>query len=242
MLLVMGHSLRHDTSKEATESLLKVVSAHLPDGTSFPTSKYLFFKHFQNGESKPVKHFYCSSCKDYIGIVDKMLQQVQCNTCSVNLEVKKLQKDSSYFFSLDLAAQIRDLLTSTKISADRSDNVFDVTDITSSLGCIKLPLGPDDITLTFNTDGVPLFNSSGFGIWPILAVVNELPFKERIQRMLLAGLWFGPAKPAMAVFLLPFVNTMNDLSSTGLDWVDQHGKKKTTSFSWALHSRLCSKA
>nr|XP_037273416.1 uncharacterized protein LOC119165339 [Rhipicephalus microplus] len=31
ILLIMGHSLRHDASKEATESLLQLLRAHLPE-------------------------------------------------------------------------------------------------------------------------------------------------------------------------------------------------------------------
>lgn len=43
VLMVMAHSLRHDTSKEATESMLKVIEAHLPKDTAFPTTQYKFF-------------------------------------------------------------------------------------------------------------------------------------------------------------------------------------------------------
>lgn len=77
---------------------------------------------------------------------------------------------------------------------------YDCDDITRSPAYHALPLQADDITLTFNTDGVPLFESSKFSIWPLLATVNELSFKERTQRVLLAGLWFGPKKPAMNTF------------------------------------------
>ncbi|KAH7940936.1 hypothetical protein HPB49_008189 [Dermacentor silvarum] len=38
VLLIMAHSLRHSASKEATESVLKLVEAHLPDGTGFPST------------------------------------------------------------------------------------------------------------------------------------------------------------------------------------------------------------
>ncbi|KAH9384261.1 hypothetical protein HPB48_026254 [Haemaphysalis longicornis] len=41
MLMVMAHSLRHDQSKEATESLLKIISMHLPEGTPFPANEVL---------------------------------------------------------------------------------------------------------------------------------------------------------------------------------------------------------
>ena len=34
-------------------------------------------------------------------------------------------------------------------------------------------------TVLWNTDGVPIFKSSGFSIWPIFLMINELPFHLR---------------------------------------------------------------
>lgn len=36
-----------------------------------------------------------------------------------------------------------------------------------------------NISLIFNTDGVPVFRSSSFSMWPILLLVNELPYRMR---------------------------------------------------------------
>ncbi|XP_075535137.1 uncharacterized protein LOC142570667 [Dermacentor variabilis] len=35
LVMVMAHSLRHHSSKEATESLLQLIDAHMPEGTFF---------------------------------------------------------------------------------------------------------------------------------------------------------------------------------------------------------------
>ena len=34
----------------------------------------------------------------------------------------------------------------------------------------------------WNTDGIPVFKSSGFALWPLYLVINEIPYKERISR------------------------------------------------------------
>eukprot|EP00733_Pompholyxophrys_punicea_P000234 Pompholyxophrys_punicea_v1_NODE_47_length_4460_cov_14.923496.p2 type:complete len:205 gc:universal NODE_47_length_4460_cov_14.923496:851-237(-) len=67
---------------------------------------------------------------------------------------------------------------------------------------------PTNISLTFNTDGVPLFKSTKMSVWPIYAVINELPPSMRFKRqyMLLCGLWFGSEKPHMNCFLNSFVS------------------------------------
>lgn len=35
------------------------------------------------------------------------------------------------------------------------------------------------VTLTLNTDGIPVFKSSNYAFWPIYLFVNELPYKMR---------------------------------------------------------------
>ncbi|XP_077498938.1 uncharacterized protein LOC144110009 [Amblyomma americanum] len=224
LLLIMGHSLRHDSSKAATESLLNLLEAHLPEATLLPTSKYKFFRHFGGSGENRSKHFYCNICLSYIGASE--VAQVLCNKCSMQHDVGELLKPSSYFFVIDMESQICDVLKTTPLRRAKNEISLDVTDITESIGYRKLPLGPDDVSLTFNTDGVPLFESSSFGIWPLFAQINELPYKDRIKNILLAGLWFGPRKPVMNTFLLPFVKQINELSATGIRWQNSKGNEK----------------
>lgn len=46
-------------------------------------------------------------------------------------------------------------------------------------------------SLTLNCDGVPVFKSSLYGIWPLYGIVNELPDPVRKENALLFGLRFG---------------------------------------------------
>ena len=71
----------------------------------------------------------------------------------------------------------------------------------------------NNITLTWNTDGVPLFKSSKTSIWPFYFIINELPYSQRFKRdnMILAGLWFGPSKPATNLFMQTFREDLKQL-------------------------------
>lgn len=40
LMMVMAHSLRHHSSKEATDSLLRVLDAHMPQGVVLPKTKF----------------------------------------------------------------------------------------------------------------------------------------------------------------------------------------------------------
>lgn len=67
------------------------------------------------------------------------------------------------------------------------------------------------------SDGVPVFKSTKFSIWPLYLAVNELPPNHRFLRknMLLWGVWFGAEKPDMNTFLTPFVQDMKTLKQDG---------------------------
>ena len=72
-----------------------------------------------------------------------------------------------------------------------------------------------NISLTWNTDGVPLFKSSSFALWPLYFIVNELPYNKRIQRenMIFAGFCFGTNK----LFFSPFYDGLSKLEAEGIN-------------------------
>ena len=76
---------------------------------------------------------------------------------------------------------------------------------------------PQNISFTWNTDGVPFFTSSNFSLWPLYLVINELPPKKRFSKdnMILAGLWFGSSKPAMWFYLKPFHSALIRMERDG---------------------------
>lgn len=89
-LLVMAHSLRHGCSKEGTESLVNLISAHLPTGTRYPTSKYSFFQQFSGTDTRHIRHFYCYVCMAYIGELSE--EKVSCSQCQSEHTLEGLVK------------------------------------------------------------------------------------------------------------------------------------------------------
>lgn len=77
--------------------------------------------------------------------------------------------------------------------------------------------GSFNITLTWNTDGIPLFKSSSVSLWPVYLAINELPPKERFlkKNLVVWGIWQGESKPSMNAFLSHFVKDMLSLYNTG---------------------------
>ena len=93
-----------------------------------------------------------------------------------------------------------------------------ITDVTSGMLYKELlrsrSFSNNDISLTWNTDGISVFNSSKYSIWPLQASINELPPHLRAKNILLIGLWFGE-KPNMNTFLKPFVEECSRLQNEG---------------------------
>ncbi|XP_040074279.2 uncharacterized protein LOC115325530 [Ixodes scapularis] len=171
LLLLMAHVLRHHGSKEATESLLKLLQYHLPEGSQLPATKYLFEKYFTKQEQPLTTHFYCPTCTSYIGVGET--DKLDC-VCGAEHSAKVLLRGGSYFLSLDWKAELCNLLANKGPLPEKPGLMFDVSDITQSPAYNQLPLGPDDVTLTWNTDGVPIFKSSAYSVWPLELMVCGL--------------------------------------------------------------------
>lgn len=70
-----------------------------------------------------------------------------------------------------------------------------------------------NITLTWNTDGIQIFQSNTFSLWPFYFVINELPPKKRFlsENLLISGLWGSVAKPHPNIYLLPIYKDLKSL-------------------------------
>lgn len=75
-----------------------------------------------------------------------------------------------------------------------------------------------NLSFTLNTDGIPIFKSSKYSIWPVYLMVNELPFKMRkkSENMLFCGLWYSDTKPFMSMFSKPLHKSLKNLESQGI--------------------------
>ena len=123
--------------------------------------------------------------------------------------------------------KLNQLLTNRDLES--LQNTETVNDITTSklykelIG--KTCFTGNDISLTWNTDGAPVFSSLQFTIWPLQASINELPPHLRCNNMLLIGLWFG-GQPTMNTFLKPFVDECSELQQHGFPFLNELHTRK----------------
>ena len=119
---------------------------------------------------------------------------------------------------------IWDAIQNTKHLLKQDDAPSDIADIIDGEAYRKhcLPGGcrhdQNAISAIFNTDGVPLFNSSKVKLWPIFICINELPPAQRFARenTILAALWQGKDKPPFFQYISAFGDEMSKLHTDGI--------------------------
>ena len=101
-----------------------------------------------------------------------------CESCDEKFNVDKSTKNGKYFLYLPIKHQIKDLLGQNKLKQTNQTTGV-ISDITSADLCNDLVenhnFSGNDLSLTWNTDGIPVFESSNYSIWPVQSVINELP-------------------------------------------------------------------
>lgn len=85
-----------------------------------------------------------------------------------------------------------------------------------------------NLSLTLNTDGCQVANSSNTSAWPIFTQINELPLHLRKKHMLLVGVYVDKKKPLMNNILRPFITELRELYQDGVTWKSSDGVEITS--------------
>ncbi|XP_040079427.1 uncharacterized protein LOC120850815, partial [Ixodes scapularis] len=220
--LMMSFLSANGLSWKGLDDLVKMGNIFFaPAADVFPRSKYLFRKLWGSKTEKLVEyHYYCNSCSDLLSSRDGM-DSLFCPTCEEENKANELKRSGAFFVTLKMHEQLKQVISQTKamlhdsLTSMPSSEPVVIAYITSATTHCQLwasgRLGACDLTLTVNTDGSPVFSSSGASIWPIQFTVNELPVPQRFEHCTLAGLWFGKGHPNMALFLNKFVEDINSM-------------------------------
>lgn len=131
------------------------------------------------------------------------------------VDAQHLKRLKSYFAASDVSSQILDVLSRNTV------------------------VRKGTFTLTMNTDGVPLYNSSSVSLWPVFLVINELQPSERflMQNVIVWGIWQGRGKPVFRSFLKPLTTELNSLYYDGVIVGEDKVKIKLTCVTMDLQAK-----
>ena len=138
-------------------------------------------------------------------------QTLQCVTCDEVRLVKDLQEKESFFLLYPLSRQLKNLFEKSDLQkfivkpSDDSDNIRYTTD-GSAYKRTNIAF-PQAISLTWNTDGVPLFSSNNCSLWPVYLTINELLLNVKQRFIMLVALWKGSStsKPRIETIFKPLL-------------------------------------
>lgn len=198
--------MRHHLTNVALEDILGMINV-IVGYPSLPTTFYSFSKFF--GTHQFVRHFVCKSCGLYYGETPEEM----CQICS--------STKSDYFVSFDIISSLKNVLLRNwkqieeyKLSTAEYRNDITQGRVIQSLRKAR------SIFISFNTDGVAIFNSNvKKSLWPIIITINDLPPALRFLRsnMVVAGLWLANGDPDLDVFMKPFLLQLQNLANVGLE-------------------------
>ena len=210
-------------------------------GPSFKSenfSHYYFAQFAKPTEDKRMYVFYCKECnvalcKPTLRKNLKTISPAECKEClkqyplstrvtsnfivmNVEEQLKSMLSDSDI---LDIVAK-KSLDARKSISSKRSE-INDVHDgkLYKKNKFIKNSK-KEDIVLTanINCDGAAMYETSKFSLWPILMMINELPFNVRSKMTLLTAALFTQKEPdikLMDLFMKSLLEQMKPLINRG---------------------------
>ncbi|KAJ8301754.1 hypothetical protein KUTeg_020741 [Tegillarca granosa] len=226
MVLVISFAMRHSLTGEALADLLVLLDLHCLTPNLCMKSIKTFMDLFRNFKAPLQFHYYCEQCLLYHGTV----KQNFCRNCQTTIK----RNSNAYFLVIPIISQLSSLFADGtllkqiweyKASQSKKDDGM-ISDIMDGKlyqerfrkdgyfkGSTSQDLGDLHISLQINTDGVSLFHSSTFSIWPIYFIINELPPHLRFTRSnrIFAGMWFGYSKPDFSTFLKPFAESLHEI-------------------------------
>ncbi|XP_033726096.1 uncharacterized protein LOC117315808 [Pecten maximus] len=230
LLMILTYAMTYHLSGEGTADLLLLIELHCISPNFCSKTFQMFTNYFRTLRAPLEFHHYCCECHHYYGLL-------KVDTCPGCKRQSQPKDPPSYFIVLPIIDQIRSLFGETTLMKEISDykklflnhndgNIRDILDgqlykdrfsngFFKDGGTNKNEL---HISVQMNTDGVSLFRSSSFNIWPVYFVINELPPHLRFTRnnRLFGGLWFGYTKPDFKVFMKPFAEMLRDFYNKGI--------------------------
>ncbi|KAK3932708.1 Large envelope protein [Frankliniella fusca] len=202
-IAILGFILRHQPNKQEVVDLLGLINLHCRKEESHMKTSLHFFNKFFSDLKAPLKyHYFCSAC----------LEKLPFEKSICPNKGKKQHPDSpgiSFFFG-DGSHSATPILSRKK---EENSNIEDIYDAQLYMEQIEKgflgPSLPHNFSMTWNSDGIPVFKSNKSSLWPVYFMINELPYKLRTKKehMLLGGLWFG-AKSIANKILEPLLTTL----------------------------------
>lgn len=198
------------------ESVAKIVNSTPFSKIKVPDTKYLIKKSIQTN-FKFNLHIKCNRCANYI---ESTNSTAECELCSKTL--KTLTSD--YFVYIPIEQQLKQSVSKNMdLILEYHSTVKQEAEITDMHNCILFKNASkkyfDHIILPIvvNTDGAKVFQTGQKSLWMIQYYQCFLPpaIRYHPSNVAVIAAHFGPQKPNMKDFFLPFLKEMRAINENG---------------------------
>ncbi|XP_044594889.1 uncharacterized protein LOC123272257 [Cotesia glomerata] len=214
----MAIKWRRNTTYTVAQDILNLLNISCVSGS--PRSSKYYWKLLIDQYSQNIStHFICEQCHEYLGTDNNIL--VRCRYCHSKIDRKS---NNGSFLYLSLTDQLREVFEMTDAhhlysKSRQKRSPYAVEDLFDGKAYKKVMVSDDLISINFNVDGAPIFESSNTSAYPVLSTINELSPCERRNHVLMCSVWFGTGKPKnMNSYLTPFVHEAEKLYEEGFTY------------------------
>ncbi|OXU16280.1 hypothetical protein TSAR_010934 [Trichomalopsis sarcophagae] len=157
----------------------------------------------------------------HLGKYSELQRNIQCE-CGVMITPTSM---GSFFIQIDIIDKLKKLFSNPFTNnlderfnrkKTKSENLEDIYDGAHYKEQSILFESKWNLSYTFNTDGCQTADKGKFSAWPIFLI--------RKKFMIIQGLWVAKVEPKFNIFLQPFVDQANLLSSKGFEWIKNNVK------------------
>lgn len=227
MMAILRYANSCFLTNEDTSRLCQMINS-FTERPIIKSTKHFLDKHFFPKEGREF-HAVCPNCKTYVQQFSDEDKVIVCNQCQKRINLKSLAYHD-YFVILNIEKELKHLIeTNARYYEDVVTNwnykngvykdIYDGQEYRNFVNTLPAHHRHRYLSCTFNSDGIPVFVSSKFGLWPFQVILNKTPPGSRLQKPVTVALWFGHERPCMTYFLDPSVKKLNGLSETGINVV-----------------------
>ncbi|XP_052129331.1 uncharacterized protein LOC127750829 [Frankliniella occidentalis] len=222
VILILTLALRFSLTGECITSFLETIELHCPIPNLCITTLYRFKSFFKEiGRETLILHYFCECCFSELAGKDSVCENCQENTeVAFFIEIPIIRQLQRLFLRPGFVEKLLFRFQRVKKHEDNIEDIYDgnlYKEQTANNGILS---GRHNISLTWYSDGIQIFKSVKYAVWPLFFVINELSYKERTlkENIILSGLWFGKSKPKPNLFLRPFRATFETFKNQGFNF------------------------
>lgn len=176
MIAILLFATRHKLSVACISDLLRLIFVHCILSNDCVKTYYRFKNFFDRTTTPLTRHYYCSQCYKTLES-----QVSRCQDCAGSLkgcfiEIPVISQLNKLYSRPGFFKDLQRRFVEENQNSNNSKDIYD-GEVYKSMSYFLSSIF--NISFTWFTDSVSIFESSKYSIWPFYLITNELPFTHR---------------------------------------------------------------